>query len=60
MKKEIKLNKPSNKPLNANTPVFFNTPRIFDKKVNKLVFKPLQYVINDTGNIRHYPPAAQE
>jgi len=37
-----------------------NTPVIFNKKRNKLVFKPLEYISNDTGLMRHYPPGAQE
>jgi hypothetical protein len=38
----------------------FNTPIIFKKKINKSAIKPLHYINNDTGIIRHYPPAAQE
>jgi len=45
---------------NVHNPVVFSTPRIFTKKINKVVYKPLQYVFNDTGQTRHYPPAAQE
>lgn len=37
-----------------------NTPLIFKKKENKSLIKPLDYVLNDTGQTRHYPPAAQE
>ena len=43
-----------------DTPVAYNTPVIFKKKLNKLIFKPLEYVTNDTGLMRHYPPGAQE
>lgn len=38
----------------------YNTPLIFNKKKNKVIFKPLQYISNDTGLMRHYPPGAQE
>jgi len=37
-----------------------NVPKIFTTKINKVIYKPLQYVFNDTGKTRHYPPAAQE
>ena len=43
-----------------DSPVAYNTPFIFKKKLNKLIFKPLEYVTNDTGLMRHYPPGAQE
>ena len=36
------------------------TPVIFDKKLNKSVIKKLDYIYNDTGRIKHFPPAAQE
>lgn len=59
-KKPTKCNISSNIPLKVNTPTFFNTPIIFDKKINKFNLKHLQYVTNDTGKTRHYPPGAQE
>nr|AOX21804.1 ribosomal protein S3 [Ceratocystis autographa] len=50
----------SNKSENIDNPITYNTPLIFNKKINKLIFKPLQYITNDTGLTRHYPPGAQE
>jgi hypothetical protein len=38
----------------------FTSPILFNKKKNKAVYKSLDYVLNDTGMTRHYPPAAQE
>lgn len=35
-------------------------PNIFMKKKSMKEIKPLEYVNNDTGKTRHYPPAAQE
>lgn len=35
-------------------------PNIFIKKKSMKEIKPLEYVSNDTGKTRHYPPAAQE
>jgi hypothetical protein len=67
MKEQIKMNIssnipsniPYNKPLNVESSINKN-PMIFNKKKNKLNLKPLHYVFNDTGQIRHYPPGAQE
>jgi Mitochondrial ribosomal protein (VAR1) len=61
MKKEklVKLNVSSNKHLdvyNSNN----KTPIIFNKKINKFNWKPAEYIFNDTGQTRHYPPGAQE
>jgi hypothetical protein len=57
----IKLNKPvSCEVKNEVTSPSFTSPLIFNRKKNKAIYKPLQYVINDTGITRHYPPAAQE
>lgn len=53
------LNIPSNIPLNIE-PSINKSPMIFFKKKNKLNLKPLNYVFNDTGQTRHYPPGAQE
>jgi hypothetical protein len=36
------------------------TPVIFDKKLNKSNIKKLNYIYNDTGRVKHFPPAAQE
>jgi hypothetical protein len=47
-------------PKNIDSNITYNTPVIFKKKINKLIFKPLQYISNDTGLMRHYPPGAQE
>ena len=47
-------------PENTDSTITYNTPLIFNKKRNKLIFKPLQYISNDTGLMRHYPPGAQE
>jgi len=61
MKKQVTFNIPSNKSLNTiKTPIIINTPEIFNKKINKVINKPLDYITNDTGKTRHYPPAAQE
>ena len=57
--KFIKLNIPSNNLLEVNNPIN-KTPIIFNKKINKLNWKAVQYVFNDTGQTRHYPPGAQE
>jgi len=35
-------------------------PNIFKKKRSLKTIKPLEYINNDTGKTRHYPPAAQE
>ena len=60
MKKKVKVNI-SNKSLNnIKTSVVHDTPEIFNKKRNKVLNKPLEYITNDTGKTRHYPPAAQE
>lgn len=59
MKKSIKSNISPNKNLKVHTPIN-KTPVIFYKKKNKLNLKPLQFVFNDTGQTRHYPPGAQE
>lgn len=48
-----KLNKIISPDLN-NTPVFFN------KKIKKLVVKPLKHIFSDTGKTKHFTPAAQE
>ena len=37
-----------------------NRPKLFNNKINKIVNKPLTYINNDTGKIRHFTPAAQE
>lgn len=61
MKNQVKINIIKNKLLNnVNTPLLHNTPEIFNKKLNKSTIKSLEYLNNDTGKTRHYPPAAQE
>jgi len=37
-----------------------NTPLIFKKKQKRSLIKSLDYIQNDVGQTRHYPPAAQE
>jgi len=37
-----------------------NSPILFNKKMKKLVIKPLKHIYSDTGKTRHYTPAAQE
>ena len=60
MKNQVKINIIKNKLLNnVNTPLH-NTPEIFNKKLNKSTLNTLEYINNDTGKTRHYPPAAQE
>jgi hypothetical protein len=51
-----------NKELNNNYDfnVKKNTPKLFNNKIKKIVNKPLTYIKNDTGKIRHFTPAAQE
>jgi hypothetical protein len=57
--KKPKLNTPLDRSENLDSSIY-NTPVIFNKKIKKLIFKPLQYISNDTGVTRHYPPGAQE
>lgn len=45
--------------LKKNSPLI-NSPLIFKKKINKVVYKPLEYLFNDMGKMRHFPPGAQE
>ena len=40
--------------------IFINKPVLFQKKTNKLVFKPQKYIKSDTGQTKHFTPAAQE
>jgi Mitochondrial ribosomal protein (VAR1) len=58
--KKPKLNISLNNRENIDSYIINNTPIIFNKKKNKLLFKSLQYISNDTGLTRHYPPGAQE
>lgn len=37
-----------------------NTSILFNKKIKKLVIKPLKHLYSDTGKARHFTPAAQE
>lgn len=37
-----------------------NLPILFNKKIKKVIIKPLNYISNDTGKSRHFTPAAQE
>lgn len=37
-----------------------NIPLLFNKKIKKGVIKPLKQIYSDTGNTRHFTPAAQE
>jgi hypothetical protein len=37
-----------------------NSPILFNKKMKKIVIKPLKHIYSDTGRTRHYTPAAQE
>jgi hypothetical protein len=60
MKKQVIFNIPKKSLNSIKTPINFNTPEIFNKKINKVNNKPLEYITNDTGKTRHYPPAAQE
>ena len=38
----------------------YNTPVIFNKRLNKSNIRKLDYIFNDTGRVKHFPPAAQE
>jgi hypothetical protein len=40
--------------------IFINKPVLFQKKTNKLAFKPQKYIKSDTGQTKHFTPAAQE
>lgn len=58
LKSEIFKGKPLTKQVNDNSK---NLPLLFGKKSKKIsIVKPLAHVYNDTGNTRHYTPAAQE
>ena len=48
--------------LNLNTikNLNYSTPVIFNKKLNKTKIKNLEYIYGDTGEAKHFPPAAQE
>jgi hypothetical protein len=37
-----------------------HTPKLFNNKIKKIINKPLIYIKNDTGKIRHFTPGAQE
>jgi len=37
-----------------------NLPVLFNKKSKNIVIKPLTYLRDDSGVIRHFTPAAQE
>lgn len=37
-----------------------NTPLLLKKKSKNIVIKPLTYIRNDTGKMKHFTPAAQE
>jgi hypothetical protein len=37
-----------------------NTPKLFNNKIKTIVNKPLTYINNDMGKIKHFTPAAQE
>lgn len=52
--KQLTINKYQDKNLKNNTPIIFN------KKLKKIVTKPLVFIKNDTGKTRHFTPAAQE
>ena len=59
LKSEIFKGKPLIKQVNDNNSK--NLPLLFGKKSKKIsIVKPLAHVYNDTGNTRHYTPAAQE
>jgi hypothetical protein len=40
--------------------IYYNTPVIFNKRLNKSKIKKLNYIYSDTGRVKHFPPAAQE
>lgn len=57
------MNNYKNKSEIYNQPVLSdtkNSPVLFNKKLKKLVVKPLKHIYSDTGKTRHYTPAAQE
>jgi hypothetical protein len=37
-----------------------SVPVLFNKKIKKLLVKPLKHIYSDTGKSRHFTPAAQE
>jgi hypothetical protein len=57
LKSEIFKSKPFTKEVKDSK----NLPLLFGKKSKKIsIVKPLAHIYNDTGNTRHYTPAAQE
>jgi hypothetical protein len=52
--------KKSDLSLNTIKKLNYNTPIIFNKKLNKTKIKNLEYIYDDTGKVRHFTPASQE
>ena len=52
--------KKSDLSLNTIKNLNYSTPVIFNKKLNKTKIKNLEYIYDDTGKAKHFPPAAQE
>ena len=57
-KKILNENFLSFKPIYKENP--YNKPLIFKKKINKLVIKYPKHINSDTGQTKHFTPAAQE
>jgi hypothetical protein len=45
---------------NDNSDLESNIPVLFNKKSKQNLVKPLSHINSDTGNTRHFTPAAQE
>jgi len=53
-KNSLNISNSSTESRNKSVPVLFN------KKIKKLLVKPLKHIYSDTGKSRHFTPAAQE
>jgi hypothetical protein len=63
-KKNLVNNKIFNEKFLYVKPIFkenpYNKPLIFNKKIKKLVVKYPKFIKSDTGQTKHFTPAAQE
>jgi len=59
-KKKSELKKDQFNKSNEYSETLINTPILFNKKIKKLIVKPLKHIYSDTGKTRHFTPAAQE
>jgi hypothetical protein len=61
--KTVIMNRKNN--LNSSSTTFTensnkSVPVLFNKKIKKLLVKPVKHIYSDTGKSRHFTPAAQE